>query len=162
MKGPILFFLSLALFAGCAENDLADRSYGDTSAMTKVLIAGTDSPFKQAIIRNIIGSFAPGAIGFRVTGLKSLPEVVPDDYKAIVVISPLHAGKIDRRAEVFIRSQGPDRKIVLFYTKGGESRASEWGKVDLGVDTVSSASRNERIIERAQQLTGLIKTRTGK
>lgn len=156
-----MFFISLAilLLCGC-DKELAEKSYGSPSS-AKILIAGTASPFKNAVISNIVCRLSGANVEIQVAGSGKLQSVRIADYKAVLLITPIQAGKIDPRAEEFIRNSSSDKKIILFYTRGAEGDSPNWKKPELGVDTVSSASITERTDIRADQIVKLILERTG-
>lgn len=156
-----VFLLFLMAFSGC-EKDLPDSTFGDPLSARKLLIAGTASPFKQEVIRQIMNKIDTNGMEIRVTGLDGLPKINTSDFKAILLVTALKAGKIDKQAEEFIRSQVPNDRIILFYTRGSEEPSPGWSAPKLGVDTVTSASLMDRAVKRAEQLADLIQKKLGR
>lgn len=157
----VLLFTLAAFLVGC-EKTMTSADYGNPASDKKVLIAGTDSPFKREAVRRITEIIGTNGIFIRVSGLDALKKVSADDYSAILVVSPIHAGKIDKRAEDFISSGIAAKKTVLYYTKGTEEETKFPFLVDLRVDTVSSASIMQKAPERAQQVAALIRKKIGR
>lgn len=152
----IISFIGLFLVCSCAK-DMEAFEEGDIKATRKVLIAGTDSEFKQNVVNKIIETLGTEDYYFKIIGLEQLDKEETEPYGAILLISSCMAGKIDGRVTQFLQKDPTNPKVIVFYTIGDEDTPpSGKFKPDIKADAITSASMPDRVDERADQLITLI------
>ncbi len=158
LKVAALGLFGLFLILGCTSN-MTPRESGNSDAQKKVLIAGESSAFKEEVVAKLIGTLGTTDWYFRVVGLDRLEGQETGQYGAVLLVTAFKAGRIDARVSRFLGKDPMNAKVIVFFTRGTEDPMPEWSKPDIKVDAVSSASRNDRVEERAGQLAALIRKR---
>ena len=155
----IIGLIGLLFVCSCAK-DMEAFEKGDIKASKKVLIAGTDSEFKQNVVNKVIETLGTEDYYFKIIGLEQLDKEETEPYGAILLINSFMAGKMDKRVTQFLQNDPDNPKVIVFYTIGSEGTPpSGEGKPDIEVDAVTSASLPDRIDERVDQLVTLIEER---
>jgi hypothetical protein len=158
LKVAALGLFGLFLILGCTSN-MKPRESGNSDAQKKVLVAGESSAFKEEVVAKLIGTLGTTDWYFRVVGLDRLEGQETGQYGAVLLVTAFKAGRIDERVRRFLGKDPMNAKVIVFFTRGTEDPMPEWSKPDIKVDAVSSASRNDRVEERAGQLAALIRKR---
>jgi hypothetical protein len=158
MKRVIPIGLALLFVFGCRTN-MAPLEAGSVTATRRVLIAGEDTPFKRKVVARLIEDLGTRDWYFRIVGLDQADGQENERYGAIVLIAGYRAGRIDQRVSRFLRKDPTSPRVVVFYTRGTEDPMPDRSKPDLKVDSISSASRDDRVELRAGQLAALIAKR---
>ena len=140
---------------GCV-GDMKTMEKGDGNASRKVLIAGTESDFKEKVVEAVVQKLMPGEYYVKITGLGSLEQEDLSPYGAIVLIGPMMAGRIDRHITGWLKDHPSDPRAIVFYTRGSDDPQPEWAKPKLGVDAVSGASVDSRVDQHTEELVSLI------
>ena len=155
----IIGLMGLLFVCSCAK-DMEAFEKGNIETPQKVLIAGTDSEFKQNVVNKIIETLGTEDYYFKIIGLNQLDKEETEPYGAILLISSFMAGKIDGRVTRFLQKDPTNPKVIVFYTIGSENTPPS-GKVkpDIKADAITSASLPDRIDERVDQLVTLIEER---
>ncbi len=150
--------VGLLCLVGCKSN-MAPSEAGNPNGMRRVLIAGEDTAFKRKLAAKVIEELGTPEWYFRIIGLNQLAEQETGQYGAIVLAAGYRAGRIDERVSTFLRKDPENPKVIVFYTRGAEGPMPDWAKAEIRVDSVSSASRDDRVELRAGQLAALIEER---
>lgn len=148
-------FLALA---GCTTNMPAYEA-GQADSPRKVLIAGEDTAFKRSVVLKVIEKLGAHGWYIKVIGLDRLAAQDTEPFGTIVIMAGYRGGRLDSRVSDFLLKDPANGKVVLFYTRGAESPMPESARPKLGVDAVSTASRDDRVETRAGQLAALIEER---
>ena len=155
----IISLMGLFFVCSCMQ-DMEPVEKGNIEATQKVLIAGTDSEFKQNVVNKVIETLGTQDYYFKIIGLNQLDKEETEPYGAILLINSYMAGKIDRRVTQFLQNDPTNSKVIIFYTIGDENHPpSGKAKPDTNVDAITSASLPNRIDERVDQLVTLIEER---
>ncbi len=144
----------IALF-GCRTN-LPRHEAGNAGNPRRVLVAGEDTAFKQAVLARVIEKLGTRDWYFRIVGLDSLQDEEPQRYGAILLMTAYRAGRLDERVTRYLAGDPADSKLLLFYTRGGEDPLPERRLPDIRVDAISSASRKDLVESKAQELAVLL------
>lgn len=159
MRKIILICLTgMFILCGC-EKDNVSVEKGNVNSKRKVLIAGTTSDFKQAVIAKAVEKLGTQDYYFKTIGLNQLEKEKTENYGAILLVSAYMAGKIDGRITQFLQKHSVDPKVVVFYTQGTEDPLPARSSSDIKVDSISSASIADRVEKRAGELAALISKR---
>jgi len=149
----------LFFFAGCVQ-DMELLEKGNRDAEKKVLIAGTQSEFKQKVIEKVMEKLGSKDYYFKIIGLDRLKAEETGPYGAIILVNAFMAGQLDGRVKEFLQQDPTNPKAIVFYTIGDEnSTPPDWAKPDIRVDAVTSASILERVGQRADELVAIIKNK---
>jgi hypothetical protein len=146
------------VLGGCREY-LSSAEQGDPGNAQRVLIAGERTAFKSAVVESVIGKLGTSEYYFRIIGLDGLDAEDAAAYGAILLISSMQAGKLDHSVLGFLGKDPENPKVIVFYTRGTEDPLPERSKPDLRVDVVTSASRDDRVATRADELATLMASR---
>ena len=156
----IIISLTGLLFVCSCAKDMEAFEKGNIETPQKVLIAGTDSEFKQNVVNKVIETLGTEDYYFKIIGLEQLDKEETEPYGAILLISSCMAGKIDGRVTQFLQKDPTNLKVIVFYTIGDEDHPpSGKAEPDIEVDAITSASIPDRVDERADQLVTLIEER---
>jgi len=148
----------LVLLSGCATN-MAPSEQGNSASGKRVLIAGENTEFKQRLAAAVIEKLGTQDWYFRIIGLDQLAQIDTGSYQAIVVLAGYRAGRLDGRVQESLKRDPSNHKVIVLYTRGTDDPTPPRAGLDLKVDAISSASRNDRVDARAEQLATLIKER---
>jgi hypothetical protein len=147
--------ITVIVFCGCRTN-MVPYEAGDADNPRKVLIAGEDSEFKRKVVARVIEILGTELWYFRVIGLDQIRKQETEQYNMILLVAAYRAGRLDQRVTTYLSKDPQNPKTILFYTRGSEEPMPEKNKPDIQVDAVSSASKDERVEERAAQLVSLL------
>ena len=156
-KNVLMMMACAVLAAGCASN-MTPSEAGSPEAARKVLIAGETSAFKSKVVAQVIENLGTRDWYFRMIGLDRLAEQETSRYGAILLVASQRAGRMDNRVSSYLSNNPSDPKVIIFLTRGSEP-AGERVKPVMGVDAVSSASRDDGVERRAKELAALIEKR---
>ena len=154
----VLVLVVLVLFCGCATN-MTPSEQGNSASGRKVLIAGENTEFKQRLAAAVIEKLGTQDWYFRTIGLDQLAQFDTGPYRAVLVLAGFRAGRLDGRVLGFLGKDPSNQKVIVLYTRGTDDPMPESKRPDLKVDSISSASRSDRVELRAEQLASLIKER---
>jgi hypothetical protein len=150
--------LAVLALSGCRTN-MAPYEAGDAGNPRKVLVAGEASEFKKDVVARVIDILGTEEWYFRIIGIDRLKREDTEQYGAILLVTEVHAGVINKKVTTFVSEDPGNPKTIVFFTRGSEEPVPEKYKLDLGVDAVSSASKDARIEVRAEQLVDLLDER---
>ena len=145
MKNPMVLLIFIPLFVcllpfictgeqGWADTDnqLA-QSNGDSA---RVFIATQSSKFKDALLANIMSSLDAQSVSYEVADVSALKKIDEKDYKAVVIIQYVKAGRINSNVRRYLDKTENMGEIVLVTTSGsGNPKTDTWD-----IDTISAAS----------------------
>ncbi len=121
-----------------------------------VLIATQGSAFKTQLVTEITGRLKPQSVYIRVVDVSALPGINDVEWNAAVLINTCEAEKIHADVKAYLDRAKDMKKIVLLTT----SESGDWTPKDLPIDSISSASKKDRIAtlapQIAQQIEGLL------
>ena len=155
---PILCLVGVLASVGCKTN-MPSYEAGNTNSARKVLVASEDTGFKRRVVARVIERLGTRDWYFKVIGLDQLPAEQTGQYGAILLGTEIQGGVLEKRAAEYLKLDPANGKVVLFYTRGMEGAVPENARLDLNVDAVSSASRQDREETRAEELAALIRQR---
>ena len=157
MRIAVIALVGLVLY-GCRTN-MAPSEQGNEAAAHRVLIAGEDTSFKRELAARVIEKLGTQEWYFRIVGLDQLAKYDAGSYQAILLLAGYRAGRLDMRVQKFLEKDPANPKVIVLYTRGTEDPMPERSKPTLQVDSISSASRSDRVETRAEQLASLISKR---
>ena len=151
--------LTFAVFlCGCVQ-DMEQLEAGSPDAARKVLIAGTASDFKNAVIQEVIADLGTEGYYFKIIGLNLLAAEPADGFGAVVLVSAYRVGRYDGRVLKYIDAHPDDPRLIVFLTRGTDEPLADQAKPNMAGDAISTASRMDRVPDRAEELAALIKIR---
>jgi len=106
----------------------------------KILIATQGSAFKTQLVAELVERLKPSTY-IRVIDVSALPTINESEWKALVIINTCESGKMQADVAAFVAKAVDKNKIVLLTTSG----AGNWKAADSSVDSMSSASKKDRI-----------------
>jgi hypothetical protein len=136
----ILYVSSIGTIAGIwtAERGQAwsDGLVQTSGGAPQVFIARQRSEFKDALVSNITLRLDAQSIPYEVVDISSLKKLDEQDYKAVVIIQYVKAGRINGKVRRYLDTTADMDKVVLVTTSGsGNTMTGKWD-----IDTISSAS----------------------
>lgn len=149
--------LGLPVLSGCV-NDMPASEYGNPAAAQKVLIAAQDTRFKREVLASLVAAIGSVDWYYRVIGLSQLAGQDFAEYGAILIMSPIEGGAIDKRVSSYLAKDPANPRAIVFYTYGIESLKDKI-KWDYQVDAVSSASTGGSAGTNTDRLVALIRKR---
>jgi hypothetical protein len=152
---------AIFLITGC-QDEMAYLEKGSPSTGRKVLIAGSSSDFKQAVVSRVISKLGTEQYYFKVIGLERLDKEDTDQYGAILLVAMYAAGRMDGRVSRFLEKEPHNKKVIVFYTIGSDredAAEAARARTALRVDAISSASVPALVDKRAEELAALIEAR---
>ncbi len=103
-----------------------------------LLIATQQSSFKDEVVKGVVNALKSENIKIVVTDVTKLDELSSADWDGAIVITTVESGQIQKDSHKFLEDHASDMdRIGVIYTADSGS----WGKKDLDVDAVSSASK---------------------
>jgi hypothetical protein len=156
MKKALAAVLFILFFAVGCERDLPTREMGNANAPRNVLIAGTQSKYKLALIDKLAEALGPDTYRLKVEGLSALAAESLDKYGAIVLMSSMMAGRLDARLKESLAKDPTNPKVIVYFTRGTDDPLPKNFKLDMSVDAITSASDIANVAERASELAALI------
>ena len=150
--------IAVIVLSGCRTN-MVPYEAGDANSPRKVLVAGEDTEFKRNVVARLIEALGTEEWYFRIIGLDQLEEQETEPYGAILLVAGYRAGRLDERATDYLSRDPRNPKTILFFTRGTEDPMPEKNKPDIQIDAVSSASKDARVQQRAEELAALLEQR---
>jgi hypothetical protein len=150
--------IGLLALCGCTQN-MTPYEVGNAASAQKVLISGEATAFKQKVVTRVIEKLGTADWYYRIVGLDTLEQVDSREYGAILILVGFRGGKLDERLLRYLADNPDNPKVVVFFTTGMEAPLPEAARPDLKVDSVSSASIDDRVETRAEQLAALLRRR---
>ncbi len=157
-KVAAVALVGMLLIMGC-RTDMTPSEAGSSGSARRVLIVGETTAFKQKVVTRAIEKLGTREWYFRIIGLSSLAGQETSSYGAILLVTSFQAGRIDERVTRFLAADPTNPKAIVFYTRGTDDPMPERSKPDLRVDAISSASRDDRVETRADELVALLMKR---
>jgi hypothetical protein len=155
----VLLTLGGACCLLACETNMPASIAGNADSPRKVLIAAEDSDFKRKVVAKAIEKLGSRDLYFRIIGMDQLAATDTAPFGAVLLVSTVRGGRLDERTVAFLQKDPTNRKTVLFYTYGLEGAAPPKVQPDVRVDSVSGASRDDRVDLRAGEIAGLLATR---
>ncbi|MBN1617525.1 MAG: hypothetical protein JW875_09480 [Spirochaetales bacterium] len=112
---------------------------GSEAKTERILIASAGSAFKDELVQGLVNSLDNGNRLVLGSDLKALRSVEPSDYRAIIILGSIKAGKADGKIRNFAQKHPGSSNVVVVNTWGGEPKA-----ISLELDAISSASIKEK------------------
>ena len=134
-KKTIMIVLMLFAFSGIAFAE-------------QVLIAGSKSDFKNALVAKVVKELNDRKITSAIVPLKQLKELDESKYDLLVLISSCIAFKPAPQVKKFLKKVKNKEKIIVVTTVGNE----KWGPKNLEVDAITTASTIVKVDEIANEL----------
>lgn len=105
---------------------IAQYSVNAQQLNTKLLIATQGSAFKNTITQGIIDYYASDSVFIEVMDVSALNEIVPEKYKAILIMHTWEYGKPPEAVKAFIDNNPNSKsKMVVLTTSGVGSEKME-------------------------------------
>ncbi|GAK50790.1 putative secreted protein [Candidatus Moduliflexus flocculans] len=114
----------------------------------KILIATQGSAFKTQLVAELVERIKSSTY-IRVIDVSGLSGINESDWKALVVINTCEGGKMQTDVATFLAKNADKHNIVLLTTSG----SGEWKPTDSSVDSISSASKKDRIPTLVAEIT---------
>ena len=132
--------------------------HGSATAETKVLIAGKESKFRDAVISELTNRLVKDSIHVRLINLSDLGSITPDEWSAILLVNKCIAWNYEGPVKKFFKSHPDSKNVVLFTTSGDPERCIPEKKPErkAKVDTYTSASEDSKITEAVDTLSSLL------
>jgi len=153
-----LLLCALPLLWSCTTN-MPTAEQGNPSNERKVLLAGENTAYKRQLAAETIRAVGTDNCYFRIVGLDQLEAFNASSYRAVVLLAGYRAGRLDGRVTRFLEHNPTDHRVILFFTRGSDDPLPQGKGPDVKVDAISSASRADRVQQRADQLALLIRER---
>jgi hypothetical protein len=155
-KTNLILLTTIIFFFGCTVSKKTVE-IGDTNNSRKVLIATENSEFKKEVVDRLIEKLGTQNYYFCVISLKQLEEVDSKQYGTVLLVCKVAAGKIQSRANNFIKKESANPKLVVFLTSGSEDMLSESIQTDLsGVDAITTASKISEVEKLSEKLKEMV------
>lgn len=140
-KSGVLLVMGVLVcaFAYSAGKGLTTLAGSEASA-ERILIASAGSTFKDELVRGFVNSLNNGNRLVLVSDLKALKNVEPCDYRAIIIIGSIKAGRADGKIRDFAKKNPGASNVVVVNTWGGETKP-----ISLDLDAISSPSKKSEI-----------------
>lgn len=122
------------------QNDVKDREISKKGATIKILISAASSNFKDAVINDLTDSLKSDSVFIKVTGLKKISSVKPENWNLIVIINTCMAWQMDNRVQNFIKTYPSYRGFIILTTSGNPDSCGSRNNISSYVDAISSAS----------------------
>jgi hypothetical protein len=158
-KAVIVGLIGVLCLLGC-KTDMEPYEAGNRTSARKVLVVAEDSEFKRDVVATVIERLGTQDWYFSVVGLDQLARVDTGQFGAILLVCSVRGGRLDERASAYLERDPTNAKAVLLFTCGVDGPVPELrDKLDLRVDAVSSASRDDRVSVRAEEVAALLEKR---
>jgi hypothetical protein len=123
---------------------------------TRVIIATQGSSFKKALVAALVEELEEKAIFIKVIDLSALSEIVDAEWHTLVLVNTCQSRRLHPDAAAYLRRVTIPDKVILVTTSG----SGRWQPENIGVDSISSASRKARlrplVTEIVNRLNGLL------
>lgn len=133
------------------HKDISDTTFGNSSAITKVLIVSKESDFKERVAHAIADSLASDSMGIIVGGVRKLKSINPHEFKAIVIINTCLSWQIDNKVQSFFRKNEGYFQVVLITTSADPKGCGRGKHVPDYIDAISSASEKDNFAPTVQE-----------
>lgn len=152
MKTPVpilllfIFTLSVVNFLAC-RSGMRQNVFENPDASHKILITGTTSEFKDAVVAGIVERYIQ-ACHIEILPFSRVNKTNLGNYSAIVIMDECQAWMaFNTRTMELIRKTKDKDRIILFITAGDP----DWQFSTQGIDAITSASekgKEEQVIEK--------------
>ena len=141
------------LFVACnTMHEAKSFEVNDPSVREHVLIATQGSAFKDAVVQGVVARLKTRPAYIKVIDVGQLPNVHESEWNAIVLLHTWEMSKPPASVRAFVdRDQAKD-KLVVLATSGNGTHHIE------GVDTITSASSNEVVPARVDEIVRRVET----
>lgn len=122
------------------QKEAKDREIGKAVAPVKILISAASSDFKDAVFDAVMDSLKNDSTYIKVTGLKKLSSIKPDDWNAVVIANTCMAWQMDNRVQNFLKAHSSYHSFIILTTSGDPDSCGSLKKIPSNVDAISTAS----------------------
>jgi hypothetical protein len=156
---PVVFTVLgiVLLHAGCSvprhiwrEDDVKISEVNDPGSARRVLIASSESDFKESVISRIKAALETEGVYLNVTGLSELKGQSVKAYDAVVLINRCVAWGMDPHVDGFLKDLESYETIIVLTTSGDGNWLPDTGK--RGFDAISAASKQALVDETAGEI----------
>ncbi|NOQ71735.1 MAG: hypothetical protein GQ574_07035 [Crocinitomix sp.] len=157
MKKKILIVIGLFIvfaFAGLvwfeatySMDDVESYTIGNEEAEKTVLIATQGSEYKNKLTDSLVDFLTAYDIYISVKDVKLLPEVVVDDWDAIVIIHTFEIWKPQEDADAFLKEHYDAGKMIVHGTSATAGNKIEDVDAITGASIISDIPSQFKIIE---------------
>jgi hypothetical protein len=153
MKKWIIILLGLMMVASCGGKDVKEFSYNPDGAQKIILASVRGSDFKELVIQKLTEKYKDD-YSVVVMNLDKYEQIADKSYDVIVLMDENQAGMRFSGKVKKIADKLDQEKTILFVTAGDPDWTWEYKEYD----TVSSASKPEKVEEVVQELSEKIET----
>lgn len=160
----VVGLIVLAILAAVASRTIFAQKVAESfevnspTLSTKILIATQGSSFKEALVMSLIEQLRTQAVYINVVDVSALPTMKEDDWQAIVIVNTCEGGQMQTDVNAYLAQAKALQKVVLLTTSG----SGTWQPTGLSIDSISSASRKQRIaplvVEMVQRVQSILKS----
>jgi hypothetical protein len=125
----------LAVAAGCV-GPVREHVVSVPEPQRKVLIATRNTPFKNALVDELLADLAGEPWSIKVADITDLVVESADDYDVIVMVDRLWGGKISSIGSDFVNGLADKGKLVLVVT----AHSPDWRPEAQDIDAVTAPS----------------------
>lgn len=147
MKKLIIILFGLMIVSGCGGKDVKELSYNPDGDQKIILASVRGSDFKERIIQTLAEKYKDD-YSVVVINLDEYQQIADKSYDVIVLMDENQAGMRFSGKVKKIADKLDKEKTILFVTAGDP----DWELDHKGYDTVSSASKTEKVDEVVQEL----------
>jgi hypothetical protein len=134
-----LMLITAAILLSCGGK-VETITVGNPDAADKILIAMEPSEYKLLLARDVASALDNGSRFITITGLGALKKANPADYKAVIILNAVKAGKPDPKAAAYVAKYPDAGNVAVVNTWGGDP-----GTIKMDADTVSTASTTDEV-----------------
>jgi len=162
LNRPLLLVVLLLLFitllqTGCSiprhiwhEDDIEVSEVNDPAAAKRVLIASSQSDFKESVVARIEQALEDEGVYLYIIGLSELKGQSVEDYDAVVLINRCVAWGMDPDVDGFLKHLDSFENVIVLTTSGDGHWLPDTTKRNF--DAISSASERALVDETADEI----------
>lgn len=126
------------------EKSIEANEYGNPKSPARILIGGTYSPFKEAVLKSVIDSLKPDSIYIKTVGINDLKKEKPDKWNAVLILNTCMAWEIENAVEKCINTYPKYHSFIVLTTSGDPDSCGSSKNLPTNIDAVSSASVKDK------------------
>ena len=136
--GAAVVLALLFVISACALRPPVDtRTIGAPHSARKVLIATEQTPYKQAVVEQVLAHLQEPSIYTRIVDVTDLPQEDAGSYSAVVVLNSCFAWHLRPTVTQFLNQNDHKERVIILVTAANPN----WQSGVSGVDAMTSASQ---------------------
>jgi hypothetical protein len=137
----ILILVGLLSWALFSQKVAKSYEVNSPTLPTKILIATQGSSFKEALVTSLSEQLRTPPVYIKVVDVSALPTINEAEWRVIVIVNTCEGGEMQADVSNYLARAKALPKLVLLITSG----SGTWQPTGLSIDSISSASRKQRI-----------------